>query len=154
MRKLLACGCMVVGLLQGVSAFAADCVDVDLRAQKISGDPLDHLALYYMLANCGDLGNADIELSLEKDGTLVRKVDVQRVLPAARGFSHEFLLPILPGVAAGSYRLCLAASLGSASDSACATVVIDSGGYVVSFTPDPSTAVQEKPWGQMKGRYR
>ena len=154
MRKVLACACVAVGLLQGLPALAADCVDVDLRAEKIAGEPLDHLALYYLVANCGDTGSADIELSLEKDGTLIRKLDLAHVLPAGRGFSHEFLLPILPNVPAGTYRLCLSAALGSASDSVCATVVIDSGGNIVAFTPEQPTSVQERPWGQMKGKYR
>jgi len=154
MRRWIAGGCVVAGLLGALTAAATDCIDVELRAEKIPADPLDRLSLFFSLANCGDAGRADIELSLEKDGALVRKLELMPVLQAGREFRHEFDLPIPAAVPAGSYRLCLAATLRAAHDTACGTVEIDAAGNVLSFAPQVPTTITARPWGSMKDAYR
>jgi hypothetical protein len=155
MKRVLTVACMAVAMLVAGMALAEECVDVDLRAEKIEDSPLDALSLFFSMANCGtQAGLADITVSLEKDAELIGEITIKRHLPADLDFAHEWQLPIPPAVPAGSYRMCLSVELGGASDSACATIDLDAEGNVLAFAPESATSVERKGWGSVKGSYR
>lgn len=155
MKRLLTVICATVAMLAFGTAVAEECVEVDLRAEKIEDNPLDALDVFFAIANCGtQTGLADVSVSLAKDEELVGEIKFNLALPAELDFSRQWQLPIPPAVPAGSYRLCVGVELGSGSDSACATVEIDAEGNVLTFAPEVVTAVQRKDWGSVKNGYR
>ncbi|UCE03507.1 MAG: hypothetical protein JSW67_04760 [Candidatus Latescibacterota bacterium] len=155
MQRMLTVIGVVVAMMASGTAVGDECVDVDLRAEKIEGSPLDALSLFFSMANCGtEAGVADISISLEKDAELVGEIDIHHFLPADLDVAHEWRLPIPPAVPAGSYRMCVRIRLGEASDTACASVEIDADGNVLAFSPEATTAVERKGWGSVKDAYR
>ncbi len=157
MSVLRALTCTVLLLSAAAGAWAADCVEVELRAEKRTDTPVDALNLFYSMSNCGEQGGlADIVVTLEKDDASVGSVSVKRFLQPEHSFSNEWELPIPPVVPPGSYRLCLEVTLGEASDSACGSIEIDEAGNVLSFAADESveSAVESRPWTAIKRSYR
>lgn len=152
MRRWL-CSVVVTACL-AAPVWAGDCIDVQLRAEKIAADPLARLQLFYHLHNCGDAGLAALTSSLAKDGQLVGEIETSRFLHADERVQVELLLPIPPAVPAGLYRLCAGARLGQASDSECALVVLDGVGNVLSFTAKTPVPVASVSWAVVKQVYR
>lgn len=134
---------------------AADCIDVDLGAQLIPGSPLSALGVYFYLINCGtEPGMMDFTITLTRDSTPLGEAQSSAYPPAGEPFSKKCELPIPPGTPAGTYTLCITATLGQASDTACATVTIDAMGNIIGFEkgkgPSPN---EERTWGQIKVIY-
>ena len=136
-------------------ASAVDCIDVELGAELVAGNPLDGLSLFFSLQNCGSERDlARVAFSLEQDGSLLGSVETMRSLLPDREFRVELMLPVPAVVPPGSYRLCVTASIGDASDNSCATIVIGSNGQVIQFIADGAlTPVEETTWGGIKSLY-
>jgi hypothetical protein len=141
----------VLALLSG-SALAADCVDVDLGAQIVGGTTL---SVYFYALNCGtEPGLVTFSISFEKDSTPLGQGQLAVYMPADKPFVKDCDLPIPPVVPAGTYTLCITATMGQASDTACATVTIDAAGNVIGFENLKGPSPTEKAsWGEIKSVY-
>jgi len=156
MRKLLVLITVLTLAMWTIPAMAADCVDVDLGANVISSDPYDILSLYFMAVNCGtDPGMVTFDVALSKDCVEIGSVEFKCNMPAGEPFEQEIQLPITSSVPAETYTLCVTATLGSASDNACASITLDSMNNVTSFSDVTApVANDESSWGAIKGIYK
>ena len=156
MRRLLVLITVLTLAMWTIPAMAADCVDVDLGANVISSDPYDILSLYFMVVNCGtEPGLVSFDVTLTKDFVEVGTAEFACNMPAGEPFEQEIQLPIPTSVPAGTYTLCVTATLGDASDTACASITLDEMNNVTSFS-DVTGPVATDPssWGAIKGMYK
>ena len=155
MRKLLVTVAILAVALWAVPAMAEDCVDVELGAQVISGDPYDILSLYFMAVNCGsEPGMVDFTVTLEKDFVEIGSAEFTCYMPAGEPFEQEIELPIPGDVPPGTYTLCVTATLGEATDSSCASITLDEANNVTSFTLYDPVGTEDSSWGAIKEMYR
>jgi hypothetical protein len=138
-------------------AVAEDCVDIKLGAGIVPGDPNDILSVGFYAENCGsEPGMATVKVFVGVDGETVGSAKFTVRVPAGIPVQQKLSLPVPQGTPPGTYTLCLAVELGSATDSACATVTIDDKGQVLGFYPHESTpwGVSTWSWGGIKAGYK
>ena len=70
------------------------------------------------------------------------------------GVVSVLALPIPAMIPAGTYGLCVDATLGMAVDRVHANIVIDGVGNVVGFTINNPLPVEETTWGAIKATYQ
>jgi len=134
---------------------AKDCIDVEPGAQVITSDPYDILSLYFMVVNCGtEPGMVNFIVTLEKDFVEIGTAEFECYMPAGKLFEQELELPIPPDAPAGTYTLCVTATLGEATDSSCASITIDDMKNVVGFTTLDPVATDDSSRGAIKALYR
>lgn len=156
MKRMLLLVTALALVAWGIPALAADCIHVDLGAQVTDSSPLPILSLYFSTTNCGDApGMATFTISLEQGSQSLGSGTAQLYLPADKPFTQQLQLPVVSIIPAGTYTLCVDATLGSASDSACATVTLNSSSNVISFqkVEGPAPADTET-WGAVKSMYK
>lgn len=159
MRKWPALIGMALIALWAIPALAEHCVDIELGAEVVESDPHDVLSVYFYAENCGtEPGLATFTATLEMYGVPVGTRQFRRYMRVGKAFVKELNLPIPPVVPAGTYTLCLTAELGTASDTACATVTIDDGGSILGFSNEDSasapTGYDFTSWGTIKGQFK
>jgi len=121
MKKLLLTFAILALAVWAMPATAQDCIDVKLGARVVAGDPYDILSLYFMTVNCGsEPGMVNFTVTLEKDFVEIGTAEFACYMPAGEPFEQEVELPIPEYVPAGTYTLCVTATLGEATDTACA----------------------------------
>jgi len=155
MNKLLITFAALALVLWAVPAMAEDCVDVELGAQLVTGDPYDILSLYFMAVNCGsEPGMVNFTVTLEKDFMEIGTAEFVCYMPAGEPFEQELELPIPDYVPAGTYTLCVTATLGEATDTSCASITLDEENNVTSFTLYDPVGNEDSSWGEIKEMYR
>jgi hypothetical protein len=155
MKYLLILVCVCTLMLWSLPAAAESCVDVDLGATVIAHDPYDMLGLYFYAKNCGSCSAiATFKITLERDLAVIGSMRLLALMPAGVAFSHSFALPIPQGVPAGTYTLCIDAAIGTASDRACVSVVLDAANNVISVVPLVPVGIEASSWSTIKAMYR
>ena len=156
MRKLLFGVLLSALFLASAPAAAVDCIDVELDAMPIPGDPFHYLQITWSVLNCGDAtGRADFTLTLQRGFDYLASMSFRAYLPAGDPVGGRIKLPVVCCIPAGMYTLCVKAELGTASDMACATIVVDEANNITAFTnlPEP-IAVEPASWGSIKSLFR
>ena len=154
MKKLLGVASVLLLVLWGAQAYAADCIDVELGAEVVPNDPVDILDLHFSIENCGTVpGMANLTVTVT-NGVDVYTALVKAWLPAGEPFVADLELPIPAMISAGTYGLCVAATLGTATDEVCASIVIDDVGNVIGFTINNALPVEDRTWGAIKATYQ
>lgn len=154
MKKLLGFVSVLALLLWSAAAFASDCIDLELWAEVVQNDPVDILDLHFSIENCGtEPGMANLTVTVT-NGVDVYTAPVRIWLPAGEPFVADLNLPIPAMIPAGTYGLCVSATLGMAVDRVCANIVIDNVGNVIGFTINTPLPVEETTWGAIKATYR
>lgn len=151
MKRVLISLSMLLILSASIPAHAQDCVDVELGAEVITGDPYDILSLYFSAENCGtEPGMVTFTSTLTIDLVEVGTVTFQLYMPAGEPFIQELGLPILDILPPGVYMLCITAELGTATDTACASITLGEANEVMSFSPLSPTGNEDSSWGAIK----
>ena len=156
MKKVLISLSVLLAALVSMPALADDCVDIELGTELITGDPYDILALYFSVENCGTEAREVIfTISLTVDLEDVWAVTFPFTMAAGEPFVAEYLeLTVCEVAPPGEYTFCVSAEIGTAYDSACATIVIGENSEVISFIPFSPTATEESSWGSIKAMHR
>jgi hypothetical protein len=155
MKLLLIPVCVCALMLWSVPAAAESCVDVDLGASVITHDPYDMLGLYFYAKNCGPCSAvASLKITLEKDLAVIGSLSLLALMPGGVSFTHTFPVPVPQCVPAGTYTLCIDATIGTASDRACVSVTLDAANNVIRIEPIAPVATEAGSWSAIKAIYR
>jgi hypothetical protein len=156
MKKLMILMSILAIAFYAAPASAEDCVDVELGAEVVESETIDILQLYFSLENCGtEPGTVDLTVELTHNGEEVGTGTFPVYMPAGEIIIQELELPLPDMVPPGEYTLCVTAELGTATDTACATVFLNEDNLVTSFdTVNSPVDTEESTWGQLKAIYR
>jgi hypothetical protein len=148
---------VLVVVLWGATAGAEGCIDIELGAEVIPGDPRDVLSLYFYAENCsGKPGVVTAKATASVGTRVIGSAKFSVRMPAGGPIKQSLDLPVPPGTPPGVYTLCLAVEFGSAMDSACARVIIGDERRVLGFYPHESTpgGISTWSWGEVKAGYK
>jgi hypothetical protein len=156
MKKTLLYVLLSAFILASAPAIAEDCIDVELNAQPIAGDPYDYLQIIWSVVNCGTAdARVHFTLTLQRGFDYLASIDFYAYLRAGVPLGGTIRLPVICCIPEGMYTLCMKAEVGTAQDQSCAAIVVDEANNITAFTKilEP-IAVEPSTWGSIKNLYR
>jgi len=141
-------------------AFAEDCVDVELGIDRlIPPVPVLHFEFFLSVVNCGsEAALVNCLVTAELNGIPAGTASFDAPMEAGQEIRIDRKIPINPNIEipAGTCRLCLTVTSGTATDTSCATIVIDGDGNVLSFTleGEDNPPAESLTWGAIKSIFR
>lgn len=147
---------LLPALVAVAPADAVSCIDVELGARPIPGDPNDYLEITWSVLNCGEAAaRAYFTLTLQSGFDLLASVDFSANLSAGVPVSGKIRLPVPCCIPPGMYTLCVRGEIGAAVDKSCASIYVDEENNITAFSKilEP-IAVESSTWGSIKSLYR